>query len=329
MVGFGRLSRFGIRNRRDGAPEGKALPPPYHLGVSGLKNKPVRGLLRRLEDLMGLLSRVSRLFGAPASSASARPGSATERSSAMPTASQTVEMKSREPQVASAVATNDDAPIPLSDDPSIAEVKIDSEPTLQSQLAAESKAATPVATPIGSPRNKQELIEELSRNYKEVVQLVRKVSDHLDREDEREQRVAELSLKVDSIGNVLAAMPEQINSHAGHLNEQIVRAIDRSAEAEREALSQVIEQAHRSGETQAKLVTTMAEFRETMSDVSRSGTRSNEILAEMNVNTTATREEITQLIILSKRWTTIAMVASLGVAIVALVVAVIAVMSTG
>ncbi|MEQ9616502.1 MAG: hypothetical protein RLN60_00535 [Phycisphaerales bacterium] len=176
-------------------------------------------------------------------------------------------------------------------------------------------------TPAPPKKSKQELIEELSKNYQEVLQLVRKMSDHIDREADREERVVALATKVDEIRDALATMPDRINENANTLNARIVEAIDRQALAEQGALDQMIEQSRVSGEAQGRLVTTMAEFRETMHDMSKSGSRSNEILAEMSRNADATREEIAQLIVTSKRWTTVAMVASLSVAVVAIVIA--------
>jgi len=223
---------------------------------------------------------------------------------------QTVEIKT--------TAAVDDPPIALDAEPDISDSEI-------GDPAGETKTAS--ATTLAPKKNKQELIEELSRNYQEVLLLVRKMSDHIDREADREERVTELATKVDAIHGSLAELPGRINEHAGQLNQQIVHAIDRQAQNEREALDMVIEQSRKSGETQGRLVTTMAEFRETMGDMSRSGERSNEILAEMSRNANDTREEIAELIVTSKRWTTVAMVASLSVAVVAIVIAAISLVS--
>lgn len=284
---------------------------------------------------MGLLSRVSRLFGGQGgSSVDTAPGDNTyTRYDVQPafrneTESSTATLETETEAHVDADSFDLDVEDDLSsesDDTPRDESAGRSESSSASELTTEVKPFTPAAT----KKSRQELIEELSRNYQEVLQLVRKVSTHLDKEEEREQRVTELAKKVEHISSSLDTMPDRINDNAGKLNKEIVSAIDRQAQAENKALEQVIEQARKSGEAQGKLVTTMAEFRETMSDVSKSGARSNEILAEMSRNANETREEIAQLIVTSKRWTTVAMVASLSVAVVAIVIAAISLMTGG
>ncbi len=274
---------------------------------------------------MGLFSSVSRLFGGGSTQASpATSAPARTPTDDVPTWG-TVEPKpapktpTHDAEVATLDRESDDDSTALEFDDDLAELDAPApeRPRPSADIVPETRPTPP------AKKSRQELIEELSRNYQEVLELVRKMSDHPDRNEERQQRVEELASKVDVISNALETMPDRIHENAKVLNKEIVDAIDRSTEAEKNALGQVIEHSRKAGETQGKLVTTMADFRETMSDVSKSGTRSNEILAEMSRNANETREEIAQLIVTSKRWTTVAMVASLSIAVVAIVIAVI------
>jgi len=284
---------------------------------------------------MGLLARVTRLFGGQGGGAVAadRGDDIYTRHDVQPHFSEQRSATAiAEPSVATEHETTeetDDLPVEEAltmdvethdpEDPAATREHADAPKDISTEVKPFSSVTT--------RKNRQEMLDELSRNYQEVLQLVRKVSDHLDKEEEREQRVSELATKVDGITAALDAMPERINANASELNHKLVSAIDRQSQSQNEALGRVVEQTKKSGEAQGKLVSTMAEFRETMHDVSKSGERSNEILAEMGRNANETREEIAQLVITSKRWTTVAMVASLSIAVVAIVIAVIAIIA--
>lgn len=62
------------------------------------------------------------------------------------------------------------------------------------------------ATLPGAPRNKQELLAELRRNYAEAVNLIRKIDGHLDDQARRSQRVVELAERLPEAIEHLSAL---------------------------------------------------------------------------------------------------------------------------
>lgn len=52
--------------------------------------------------------------------------------------------------------------------------------------------------PVRTPRNRQELIEELQKNYAEVVSLVRKMDGHLDSQDKRSEQMLSIAKTIPS-----------------------------------------------------------------------------------------------------------------------------------
>lgn len=114
-----------------------------------------------------------------------------------------------------------------------------------------------------APRNKQELLNELRRNYAEVVSLVRKVDNHLDHQDRRSERMLEIAEKLpkaieqierleDRHAELLSAVTRltetlkegQENNQTGvnkqiHALEQLHTTIDQSNEQSRELSARV------------------------------------------------------------------------------------------
>lgn len=63
--------------------------------------------------------------------------------------------------------------------------------------------------PVRTPKNRQELIEELQKNYAEVVTLVRKMDGHLDRQDKRSVRLLEIAETLPTAIEDLSAIRNQ------------------------------------------------------------------------------------------------------------------------
>ena len=137
---------------------------------------------------MGLKQSIARLFGKGAT-----PRSAGSRSAASAPA--------REPvNIDVYLDENEQDP---SDDSLIAGAMTES-PTSSSDAAGAPAGVEPLGTddsgeddrersPILAPRNRQELVKELQKNYAEVLGLVRKVDDHLDTQTHRSERLLELA----------------------------------------------------------------------------------------------------------------------------------------
>ncbi len=83
--------------------------------------------------------------------------------------------------------------------------------------------------PVRTPRNRQELIEELQKNYAEVVSLVRKMDGHLDNQDKRSEQML-------SIAESIPAAIEDLNKIRSQ-HAQLAEAIDGLAEATRQGSS--------------------------------------------------------------------------------------------
>lgn len=130
---------------------------------------------------------------------------------------------------------------------------------------------------INPPRTKQELFEELHRNYREVLHLVRKVNTHLDREQARGDRMLRVAAQVEAVLPKLQAltnMPGEINEHAAKLHAELVEAMRDTNQSDEQrtkrlesALGRISETMHEGAEGQANLNRTMAAFRDRKSVV--------------------------------------------------------------
>lgn len=130
-----------------------------------------------------------------------------------------------------------------------------------------------------SPRSKQELIEELHRNYQEVLGLIRKLDGHLDDARGRSETIAQVAEQYAKIAPVIESLPDRLTERTDQLSTDIRKSIGEEGAAARELLER-IESAivhvgtdiERSTDQQGRLVQTMAEFRESLTDLSRSST---------------------------------------------------------
>lgn len=128
-----------------------------------------------------------------------------------------------------------------------------------------------------SPRSKQELIEELHRNYLEVLGLVRKLDGHLDEARGRSEALTEITEVYTKLAPLFESLPHQIREHTQALGADLRSAVTEEGAAARELLDR-IESAivhvgtdiERSTNQQGRLVQTMAEFRESLTDLSKS-----------------------------------------------------------
>lgn len=136
-----------------------------------------------------------------------------------------------------------------------------------------------------SPRNKQELLEELQRSYREAVDLMRKVDDHLDRSEERQETLLGVARRVDEALPSLAAdagrTADAIVAMRGEITGAIADLAGASGEHAKEAhrrLGVIADQIDRTVQSNAQLTGTMAAFRETMGDLAGHSVRASEAL---------------------------------------------------
>lgn len=168
---------------------------------------------------------------------------------------------------------------------------------------------------VNPPRTKQELFEELHRNYREVLHLVRKVNTHLDREQARGDRMLRVAAQVEAVLpklQALTGMPGEINEHASKLHAELVEAMRDTNQSDEHrtkrlesALGKISETMNEGTAGQANLNRTMAAFRETISDANKDAKRSSLAIEEMAVRSARREEELMKLLADSKRWSAV------------------------
>ncbi len=178
-----------------------------------------------------------------------------------------------------------------------------------------------------SPRNRSELMTELRGNYAEVIELVRKVNDHLDVQETRSSRMMEIAERIPSALEYLPEIQRQ--------NTQVVESLDRcarnsTASADRigGAVDRLVESTEQQGtsvtalndrlesarQTDLELVQRMAEFRTTMSGIADTNSGVSDSIAQMHSSALRRDEEIVRLIEQSRKWMVVAL-ASIGGAV--------------
>lgn len=215
-------------------------------------------------------------------------------------------------------------------DPSFAVA--DTEPTADGTPSAGELARTAAEDePVHVPRNRQELFEELQKNYREVVDLIRKVNTHLDREQHRSARMMSIAERVEEIVPTIQEMPDSINTHATRLNREVVQALrdsnladERRTQRLENALNGISSHLASGSESQKDLIQTMAQFRETMGELSNENQRTGSVLRDAQDRSVRREEEMVKLISSSKRWGVIGLSITVGVAVVAIGTAVVA-----
>lgn len=254
---------------------------------------------------MGLLTRVASMFG--------RSPAAHERT--------------RSP-ARSPASTLGDSPVGLESDPSEnGEGPFDG-PLVE--VMPVSVRNTPAPTP---RRSRQEMMDELEQNYREVLEIVRKFDGHLDKADERAQRMADIA---DRMLEAAERIPAAINENAAERHAEQIELLRAISESGREGSERVEQALVRLGvqhevasQSHEQLVTSMADFRETMSDVGRTNRRTAEALETGNRQKQESDERLSAIIVGNQRWMIGILAASMLLAAAALMVAVVAVTRGG
>lgn len=91
-----------------------------------------------------------------------------------------------------------------------------------------------VEVPATPKMTKQEMYEELEKSYREVVDLVRRMKDHLDREEERSGQLMEIARRVDTALPGLESVGERVEHSADRSADVIVSAIEQGEERRNE-----------------------------------------------------------------------------------------------
>lgn len=180
-----------------------------------------------------------------------------------------------------------------------------------------------------TPRNRQELVNELRKNYTEVLGLVRKVDGHLDEQSIRSQRLLDLA---ESSARHLESLPEiaeQNRRVADALNDLIELTRDartrselaterltktavqqlESAQRQTAALQSMQASLHRSGEAEDRMAASISEFNTTLSDMSASTRDLGDTIASMRETDAEREAELARLVASSQRWLVAAVIA--------------------
>lgn len=257
---------------------------------------------------MGLLVRLGRMFGKPG------------RPSDPPTATITERWDRKQgPQRGEQDA---DAP----DEPSVHvhSVRVAS-PAAKEQPGED---ASPV------PRSRQELVEELSRNYREVVSLIRKVDTHLDEQRERSDALLAIAHRIDEALPSMIETPRVLRESIDTLRAETTQAIREASSGQtarldrvHESLDVVATEVVKSGDAQSRLIHTMAEFRETLTDIGRSSDRTSEVLHSIDERRAEREDQLTRMLATSRAWMVAGLAVSVGLAIIAVSIAVVSLVS--
>lgn len=184
-----------------------------------------------------------------------------------------------------------------------------------------------LAPPPPTPRNKQELIAELTQNYREVLSLVRKVDDHLDRQDQRSERLLELAEQLPAAADTL----EQIRKRNVELNvsvRDLIAAVNDSAgkagtnaEEHLKSLGQIQAQLEQAGKSEERTAAAFNEFRASVKTIAGSNTNLAGVLERMNQRDLGRDLRLQDMIARTQRWTIILVLLS-GAGVAAAVTAV-------
>lgn len=164
------------------------------------------------------------------------------------------------------------------------------------EIASVQQGAAP--TPV---RSKQEMIAELQKNYSEVLDLVRKMSAHLDSESER---TARLMIIVERIPDALDALPE-LREQTRRMVEALRESSDQSRtrdEHVQDAMAHIRARLDDARESETHLVGTLTEFRGSLREMATSSERSSVALTAMNERNAARERELAQVLTLTRRW---------------------------
>ncbi len=181
------------------------------------------------------------------------------------------------------------------------------------------------------PRNRQELFEDLQKNYREAVELIRKVDGHLDRDESRAERFLGIANRIDESLPAMERVPDQITRIGGEIVEAVragTAADDKRLARLETSLERIVSNLDRSSSAQAELTSTMASFRETLADIERANRRASEALCSMEERRAEREEEMASMLSTSKTWLLVALALCVGMGTVAMAISVVAIVTS-
>ena len=181
-------------------------------------------------------------------------------------------------------------------------------------------------------RTKQEWFDELQRNHQELTDLIRKFDAHLDRDDERAERLLRAADALDRVVPAIEQLSQSVNERMTEACARITDSVDASsrrvearAEESGRSLADISEHLRTSADGQHELVARLAEFRQTMSDMARNGAESSRLLSEMSTRDADRQDELERRLASTRLWVILGVSAAFLIGVCAIAVAVIAI----
>jgi ABC-type transporter Mla subunit MlaD len=182
-------------------------------------------------------------------------------------------------------------------------------------------------------------IADANGNLHEIMGLVRKISEHLDGQTDRTERMLQL---IDRMPQALDALPE-INRQNARLLESLHAHLDQArrreealnntlgtiteaAKHQTEVLGLVQQQLDHSSQSSVQLTNTLGNLRQSLSDLAQANKHSSEVLSKMAEATGERENRLTETLSRTQRWiiagvlcASVASIAAIATAIVAIV----------
>jgi ABC-type transporter Mla subunit MlaD len=158
-----------------------------------------------------------------------------------------------------------------------------------------------------APKSKQELIAELQKSYEEVITLVRKFDDHLDRQDSRSDRLVQAAERLSEAMTGIERAEERhtevvhaLSSLAGAVRDGQARADDRH-EAELSSLARLETVLERCEATDQATKRTLDELRAGISSVGNATDRMGAVLERMHLRDENRDDRLETLVLRTSR----------------------------
>jgi hypothetical protein len=184
--------------------------------------------------------------------------------------------------------------------------------------------------PLNSKKAKQEMLAELQKNYKEVLELVRRVQSHLDTQEERSARLMEI---VERIPEALDEIPERRAQ-----TERLIQAVEKVAEVGKGSqdvsqqslreLAKANEQLARSAQADGELVTAMGEFRAAAETMASDNQRAAGAVKDMARRSAERDEQLADAVADGRRWLVIGVTVTAVAAAFAVILSALALVTT-
>lgn len=185
----------------------------------------------------------------------------------------------------------------------------------------------------GPIKSRQELVNELKKNYSEVLEIVRKVDDHLDQTARRSDQMieiakdsAEQNRRMAEAMLQLVEMTRSGQEHAGTVSDRMTKTALQQLEATQQqttAISKMQSAIHNSGEAERELAESVRGFTGELSGVSKATDNLGSAITAMRETDAEREKELATLVASSQRWLVLAVVAcgvlAIGTLIVVLV----------